>query len=233
MQILLIFIIAVTIFAILSIVLLSIFKKSVDKRYFAKKKKSSALDSNESRASFGAKGEMLVHRRLEEVKNRFGGYLYHDFCFEDEYGYSSEIDHILITRGGFFVIETKSNKGTIRGNEKDELWRYLKENSLGWQYFKNPLLQNWGHISHLRKTIKPNPPKMECMVIFPFADVSQIDSGYVYSLGEAIETITEITASKKYKADFVERVNHQICNLRQISKEEHQRHIKEYDDSDE
>ncbi len=233
MKNLLIFIISATIFAAIFIVLVSVFKKSIDKKYFAKKKEESAFDPFETAASFGAKGEMLVHQRLEEVKNRYGGYLYHDFCFEDERGYSSEIDHILITRGGIFIIETKSNKGTIRGSEKDEFWRFLKDNSPGWRYFKNPILQNQGHISHLRKTIKPNPPKMECMIVFPFADISQIDSGYVYSLKGAIDTIVAASASKKYKVEFVERVNHQICSLHQISKETHRQNLGGYDDSNE
>ncbi len=191
-------------------------KRDDEKLPFVKDEKPSFIKEDEERlrhsadsaASFGTKGEMLVQKRLEEVKNRYGGYLYHDFCFEDENGYSSEIDHILITRGGVFIIETKSNKGTIRGKENDDSWRSLKENCPAWKYFKNPIKQNQRHVNHLRQTIEPNPPRMKSMVVFPFADVSQIDSGYVYQLDEAIDAIEEATASKKCSSEFVERVNH-------------------------
>lgn len=233
MWVFIVLIIAATIFLVaIFIVWLSKLKKLIHKKPSSLENEDDSLfGPDETAASFGEKGEIYVHSCLEEVKKRYGGYLYHDFCFEDENGYSSEIDHILITRGGIFIIETKSNKGTIRGNENDELWRSLKENSPAWKYFKNPIQQNWGHIYHLRNTIKPNPPKMVCMVIFPFADVSQIESSCVYSLDGAIHAIEEATSSQKYTTEFVERVNHQICSLHQISKEQHRRNIEEYDDS--
>ena len=70
--------------------------------------------------SFGKSAEEYVSSYLQDIVNECGGYLFNDYCFEDDDGYSSQIDHILITRGGVFVIETKANKGTIYGDINDD-----------------------------------------------------------------------------------------------------------------
>ena len=66
--------------------------------------------------------EKLVANELEKLVKDNKGYLINNLCFKDEEGYSSEIDHILITKAGVFVIETKSNYGKIYGNENDIMW---------------------------------------------------------------------------------------------------------------
>lgn len=92
------------------------------------KNNKSFIDYDElEKQRFGKLGENYVSKHLETIINKFGGYLYNDFCFEDEKGYSTEIDHILITRGGIFIIETKTNKGTIYGNKDDEYWISIKK----------------------------------------------------------------------------------------------------------
>lgn len=53
----------------------------------------------------------------------------------------SQIDHILITSYGLFVIETKNYQGSIRGKRRDRYWRVnSKFNML------NPVKQNHGHL---------------------------------------------------------------------------------------
>lgn len=63
-------------------------------------------------------------------------------------GYS-QIDHVLITPVGVFVIETKNYAGRIKGRRTDEYWRVNGKPNL-----KNPLRQNHGHIEVLRSLLK-------------------------------------------------------------------------------
>ena len=56
----------------------------------------------------GEEGEQVVASRCEEICKEYEGGLFNSFCFCDSRGYSSEIDHIVITRGGIFIIETKN-----------------------------------------------------------------------------------------------------------------------------
>lgn len=62
-------------------------------------------------------------------------------------GKTTQIDHIVISLYGIFVIETKNFKGWILGKEKDRQWTQVifkrKER------FQNPVHQNYGHIRAL------------------------------------------------------------------------------------
>ncbi|MFA6308865.1 MAG: NERD domain-containing protein [Clostridia bacterium] len=64
---------------------------------------------------------------------------------------TTQIDHIVVSVYGIFVIETKNYKGWILGNEMDEYWTqniYGKKNK-----FKNPIRQNFGHIKALEELL--------------------------------------------------------------------------------
>ena len=64
-------------------------------------------------------------------------------------GASSQIDHVVVSVYGVFVVETKCYRGWIYGSEKSENWT---KNMYGRKYqFRNPLLQNAGHVRALRK----------------------------------------------------------------------------------
>ena len=55
-------------------------------------------------------------------------------------GYS-QIDHLVISPYGLFVIETKNYNGEIKGARKDRYWRVSNRFNM-----YNPLMQNYGHI---------------------------------------------------------------------------------------
>lgn len=62
-------------------------------------------------------------------------------------GHSTQIDHVVVSIYGVFVIETKYYKGWIYGGENSEFWT---KNVYGNKYeFRNPLWQNQGHIKAL------------------------------------------------------------------------------------
>ena len=172
----------------------------------------------------GMEGEAFVKEALEDYLSFHGGYLFNNFCFKDDNGYSSEIDHILITKSGVFVIETKAIRGTIYGKEDDEFWSNVKEPALTVKTFRNPIKQNIGHINHLKKTIKDNAPKMQSIIIFLDADISHIDSPYVFDISSAIEYIRNFESINKHGDEYVERVYKQIKAVQDkygITNEEH------------
>lgn len=178
---------------------------------------------------FGEVGEQLVAQYLQGIVNTYGGYLYNDLCFESNDGHSSQIDHILITRGGLFVIETKSNKGTIYGDIDDDMWTCVKKEYQDDKRFKNPIKQNKGHINHLQRMFPPHfHPKMMSIIVFPLGDVSNVNCEYVYDLNTAINKIKELNISNKYSEDYVEKVNSRILYIQRIysiSKEKHIQNI--------
>jgi len=60
---------------------------------------------------------------------------------------TTQIDHLIVSRYGIFVVETKTYKGWIYGNERDPQWTQVifkrKER------FQNPLRQNYKHTKTL------------------------------------------------------------------------------------
>lgn len=66
-------------------------------------------------------------------------------------GHSTQIDHVVISIYGIFVIETKYYKGWIYGGENSEYWTqniYGHKNQL-----RNPLWQNQGHIKAISRLL--------------------------------------------------------------------------------
>lgn len=70
--------------------------------------------------------------------------------------YTSQIDHVVVSVYGVFVIETKSYKGWIYGGEDSEYWT---QNIYGNKYkLRNPIHQNYGHIKALKCVLNDYPP---------------------------------------------------------------------------
>ncbi|QYR20977.1 NERD domain-containing protein [Paenibacillus sp. sptzw28] len=66
-------------------------------------------------------------------------------------GYS-QIDHVVISPYGLFVIETKNYNGEIKGGRSDRNWRVSNRFNM-----YNPLMQNYGHIKALENVLRVFP----------------------------------------------------------------------------
>jgi len=65
--------------------------------------------------------------------------------------WTSQIDHVVVSRYGVFVIETKNYTGIITGSENSAQWT---KNMYGHKYyFHNPIFQNESHIKAIRKCL--------------------------------------------------------------------------------
>lgn len=162
---------------------------------------------------FGEYGENVVADCIEECLKNKKHYLFNNFTFMDDQGYSSNIDHILITKAGVFIIETKSYKGEIYETDNEDYWYNKKEEHQEDKCIKNPIKQNMGHINHLKKILGKNAPKMYSVIIFPFVDYIDIDDGYVYKLEEAMDYIVEKTDQEKYSDEYVDKMTNVFRNL--------------------
>lgn len=236
-----IFLIVLGVFVVLTFIVIAIVissKKSNKRNYrsddgldfLTPPQQASRVDYDKREAEqYGKAGETYVSKHLGEFINKNGGFLLNDYCFEDEDGYSSEIDHILMTKGGLFIIETKTNKGTLYGDENGDKWVCIKKEYQEDKFLKNPLIQNKGHITHLRKMLKNKCPKMISMVIFPVADISNVTFSGIYDMYSALKYIEEVTATAKYSSDYIKKTLDELRNIKNIygiTKEQHVQNIK-------
>ncbi|WP_198166077.1 nuclease-related domain-containing protein [Sporosarcina ureae] len=103
----------------------------------------------------GAVGERTVRKRLEKLGEEYRAY--HDHYVEDaQYGFT-QIDHVVNSKYGLHVIETKHYKGWIFGSENQKYWTQIIFKNK--QKFYNPIRQNYGHIKALKSRLDlPNLP---------------------------------------------------------------------------
>src|SRR5574344_1396781 len=68
--------------------------------------------------------------------------------------HTKQIDHIVVSPYGIFVIETKNYKGWIYGGEDKQYWT---QNIYGHKFqLYNPILQNQSHIKALKNILPPS-----------------------------------------------------------------------------
>ena len=111
----------------------------------------------------GLTGEFLVNTaaRLFLPKDEY--HLIKDATLPTESG-TTQIDHIIVSRYGVFVIETKNMKGWIFGSANQKTWMqkiYKHTNT-----FQNPLHQNYKHIKTLEALLDIPASAIFSLVVF-------------------------------------------------------------------
>ena len=103
------------------------------------------------RTSKGRIGEHRVAHILGRLsKDRYQ--VINNLLLRTSSGGTTQIDHVVISEYGIFVIETKFYEGWIYGGENSEYWT---QNIYGHKYsLRNPIHQNQGHIRALKHLLK-------------------------------------------------------------------------------
>lgn len=109
----------------------------------------------------GKYGESKVAEKLETISKE--RYILNNIYINDN-GKSRQIDHIVITNSGVFVIETKNFGGKIYGKESSNEWiQYIGKQGFN---FKNPIHQNYGHVQIVKKVINDGSINVESIIAF-------------------------------------------------------------------
>lgn len=103
----------------------------------------------------GFMGEFWVKQELKKLpKNKY--IILNDMMLKSSKG-THQIDHIIISKFGIFVVEMKNYYGLITGEEYQNKWtQHLGKNKY---YFNNPIHQNYGHIKALQELLNLSEDK--------------------------------------------------------------------------
>lgn len=138
---------------------------------------------------------------------------------------TTQIDHVLLSRYGIFVIETKNMKGWIFGNEKQKTWTqkiYRHSNK-----FMNPLRQNYKHVLALSQCL--NLPKESLFSVITFVGDATIKTkvpenvGYTRDMVRFIKSKQKVLFSEEEVTQFKEALEH---GRLKPSFKTHRRHVK-------
>ncbi len=111
----------------------------------------------------GLMGEFIVNLSAKWLLDKKQYHLIKNVTLPSEDG-TTQIDHIIISIFGVFVVETKNMKGWIFGNPKQRTWtqKIYKHSSK----FQNPLHQNYKHVKTLESLLGLNEKQIHSVVVF-------------------------------------------------------------------
>ena len=128
--------------------------------------------------NIGKFGEKRVARKLDWLSKEY--LTLNDILLPTSYG-TTQIDHIVVSPYGIFVIETKNYKGWIFGHENSEEW---KQSLLGKKRFwgcsseqhklRNPIRQNAAHARAVKAILK-EVGDFPIIPIVVFADSAELN----------------------------------------------------------
>lgn len=138
------------------------------------------------------RGEFLVSRELQANFTGPDFHLLNHITLKLKDG-TTQIDHILVSRFGVFVIETKDYNGWIFANGKHATWTQVLYRVKF--KFQNPIFQNLRHVRAVEELLEFLPPEaIKSAVVFTGSAEFKTDmpSG-VYTLSGLIDHLKSAT----------------------------------------
>ena len=111
----------------------------------------------------GVVGESLINLAAHWLLDSKTYHLIKNVTLPTEEG-TTQVDHIIVSPYGVFVVETKNMKGWIFGGEKQKSWTQKIYRHT--QKFQNPLHQNYKHVKALQALLGLKPGQLHSVVVF-------------------------------------------------------------------
>ncbi|WP_425629791.1 nuclease-related domain-containing protein [Cellulophaga lytica] len=170
----------------------------------------------------GKEGEAVVKEALVQVFNNTKGFIFNDILVEYN-GKITQIDHVVISEKGVFVVETKNYSGWIFGNQRNKYWTqviYKNKNK-----FQNPLFQNYGHIKMLESVLKIDSKMFISIVAFTdnceFKTDMPKNVMYDYQIGKYVRSLNKKLLSKSEIDLLGDRLSASVLEKNKANKNRH------------
>lgn len=165
-------------------------------------------------------GESYVNSVLGNLGQ--GYTLFYDLYVPDGEGGTLQIDHVVTSPNGIFVIETKHYHGSIFGFEKQEYWTYVKKKKQG--KFLNPIQQNKAHMQAIKQFLgKANFNYIHSIIVFSqdatFKFNENFKSTKVLQISQLSNNIKKHSKSRINDKEL-KQINQMLGQLANVSKRE-------------
>jgi len=166
----------------------------------------------------GAVGERIVKNHLNKL-DRTKYKVFHDLYIPKKDGSTAQIDHLVLSTYGIFIVETKNFNGRISGEESGQHWTqriFKRENT-----FYNPVWQNEGHINAL-KEFYGDVNKINYYSFVVFTRKSQVELNGSFMKAQVLYTDQLVKAIREQrkqclKAALVRELAEKLQPLHQVS----------------
>jgi len=155
----------------------------------------------------GIAGEFIVNIGAKLFLDKGIYHLINNVTLPTEDG-STQIDHIIISTFGVFVIETKNMKGWIYGREKDDMWTQ----KLGKKNYplQNPLRQNYKHTKTLQSLLGLSDAQLFSLIVFVGASTfkKEMPENVTYGKGyiNFIKSKNEVVIADSQVESIIKRI---------------------------
>lgn len=173
-------------------------------------------------------GEIILHLCLRLLLDRRRYHLFRNVTLPTADG-STQIDHIVVSPHGIFVLETKNYGGWIFGKPRDKMWtqKFPRRSSA----FQNPLRQNYKHVRTLADLLALGDEVLFSLVVFVgSAEFKTAMPENVTKLGGCIGFIrrrTEPLLSEAQVAEAVARIASGRLAPSLATQRAHVKHVRE------
>ncbi|WP_188013495.1 nuclease-related domain-containing protein [Photobacterium damselae] len=175
----------------------------------------------------GIFGEFLVNRLLSKLPE--SDYtLIKDVTLPTSDG-TTQVDHIVVSKYGIFVVETKNMKGWIFGLARQKLWtqKIYRHSSK----FQNPLHQNYKHIKALETLLGCSADYLHSVIVFIGDSTfkTEMPPNVTYARGSIryIQQFNKVVFSDKDYARLTDSINQIKLKRGVITDLKHRNHVKE------
>ncbi|EJL6735748.1 NERD domain-containing protein [Vibrio alginolyticus] len=175
----------------------------------------------------GVFGEFLVNRLLSNLPE--SDYtLIKDVTLPTNDG-TTQVDHIVVSRYGIFVVETKNMKGWIFGSARQKQWtqKIYRHSSK----FQNPLHQNYKHIKALETLLGCSEEHLHSVIVFIGDSTfkTEMPPSVTYARGSIryIQQFNDVVFSDNDYARLTESINRLKLKRGVITDLKHRKYVKE------
>lgn len=173
-------------------------------------------------------GEALVRQSLVNYCKDEDAHVLNNVTLRLADGSTTQIDHILISTRGIFVIETKHFRGWIFGNPKSKRWTQVIYKIK--HTFQNPLFQNYMHVKGVQSLFRfLHPHHIHNMVVFTGEatfKTAKIDNVcYIDELIPEIEKYSDDALSLRTVQFCIGRLEYMRLELTEKTDVEHQAYL--------
>lgn len=167
----------------------------------------------------GMMGEFWTKCELRKLSKEY--LVLNDIMLRTEDKKTHQIDHIVVSKYGIFVIETKHYNGYITGNDYDKKWCFKAGKNK--YYINNPVRQNYGHMKALEEIFDLKEEKFIPLICITSNAKTKISSSNVVRV---YELVNKITSYKNEILEDYQEIYKRLIELNITNKNERKNHNK-------
>ena len=185
------------------------------------------LFSNSTNAK-GKRGELKTSLLLSMGKNSKDYDIFDDVTLHTADNATTQIDHIVISQFGVFVLEVKNYAGYIYGNVDDYQWTQVLNPTSKFRFY-NPILQNQKHVEVVQRLLNVQDNQIFSIVVFmgkaTFKTPMPDNVIHLIDLNRKLRSYTEVQFTPQQCQSFANKIHNRRLSPGALANTVHLTHI--------